>query len=193
MTAREARSTVSSFSPTGATWSRTPRAAPSPSSPVITQVPRYWEAGQPPAVAAFPPAWNAASSTVTPRASTKGRLVRSVRAGMSFSNPSRAGTSAPEHCAPIDCRSGSSGSRETSRSSATTSRVLTPLPTSRASASVTNSIGRRPVTSMPVRGRRTGRRPAQRRYGRERRRRNQTVAAAPSATSPPPAASVTAP
>jgi hypothetical protein len=36
-----------------------------------------------------------------------------------------------------------------SRSSATTSRVFTPLPISTASASVTNSIGRCPVTSTP--------------------------------------------
>ncbi|MGX5187683.1 hypothetical protein ACWKT5_34225 [Streptomyces avermitilis] len=73
----------------------------------------------------------------------------SVQAGMPSSNPSRASTSAPEHCAPISCREGSSGSLEIRRSSATTSRAFTPLPISTTSASVTNSIGRCPVTSTP--------------------------------------------
>ncbi len=59
-TARMARATVSWFSPTGATYPMTSRAASSPSVRVITRVARCWDARRPPAVAMFPSAWNGA-------------------------------------------------------------------------------------------------------------------------------------
>ena len=127
----------------------TSRAAASPSVRVITHVAKYCDDRQPPAVAMFPSAWNGASSTSMSQASTNGRLFMSVHAGIPVNKPSRASTSAPEHCAPISCREGSSGNRDSIRSSATTSRAFTPLPISTTSAPATNSIGRCPVTSTP--------------------------------------------
>ena len=46
-----------------------------------------------------------------------------VQAGMSASRPSRASSSAPEHCAPISCLMGSSCSRSRIRPSSAIARV----------------------------------------------------------------------
>jgi hypothetical protein len=115
----------------------------------MIQAARYGEAMQPPAVAMLPAAKNGWFSTSTPASCTHGLVVRSVHAGMAPSRPSFARTSVPEHCAAISWRAASSRSADMTCASATTSRVLTPLPTITASAVTAADSGTCACTTTP--------------------------------------------